>query len=184
MVQRARGGDLEVLPQLRALLDTRPELWKHYGDLAIHAQQAWIERIGGSDLFVKEALGRQVQQLRNELTGPFPTPLEGLLADRIAACWLQVYHADLAAAQAMGSSLKLVEVVSRRQARVHRTFVSSIGALAMVRRLLPPAAGGDRGDRSAAEGSGPVEKAEEAIGPDDRSRLRLFDPDGSSIRAS
>jgi hypothetical protein len=184
MIQRARSGDLEVLPQLRVLLETRPELWKHYGDLAIHAQHAWIDRVAGSDLFVKESLQREVLRLKQELAGPSRTPLEGLLIDRIVACWLQIHHADLAVAQAMGSSVKLVEFLGRRQARVHRSFLSSVGALAMVRRLAPTVGSADRGDRSGPEGHESAEIPEGAIGPDGRPRLRLLGLDERSICTS
>jgi hypothetical protein len=184
MIRRAQGGDIEVLPQLRVLLDTRPDLWEHYGNLAHHAQQSWIDRIGGLDLFVKESLDRQVKQLKNELAGPSPTPLEGLLADRVAACWLQVYHADLALAQVMGSSYKLVEFLGRRQARVHRSFIASIGALAMIRRLTPTVAYGDQDAQSAARGHELTEMPGGATGPDGRPQLRLVVPDEPSASAS
>ena len=72
LIQRDRQGDVAVLPQLRAMLETRPELWKHYGDLAIYAQQAWIERVAGTDLFVRESLQREIARLRQEVAGPAP----------------------------------------------------------------------------------------------------------------
>jgi hypothetical protein len=184
LLDRARRGDLEVLPRLREVLESRPELWRHYGDLALHAQHGWIERIGGSDLLARESLHREVARLKQELAGPAPTPLECLLADRIAACWLQVYHADLTVAQAMGSSLKLVEFLGRRQARVHRSFISSIGALAMIRRLMPTAAGGGLGDHSGAEGHELSGMPGGASGPDGRPRLRLVVPDEPAAHAS
>src|SRR5262245_37568762 len=70
LLDRARRGEVEVLPQLREVLESRPELWRHYGDLALHAQQGWIERIGGSDLLARECLHREVTRLRQELAGP------------------------------------------------------------------------------------------------------------------
>jgi hypothetical protein len=185
MLQRARTGDDGVLPELRAFLDSRPDLWKHYGDLAIHAQQAWIEKIGGADLWVKECLHREVARLKHELVGTSPSPLEGLLADRIVACWLQVYHADLLAAQAMGSSLKLVDFLGKRQARTHRCLVSSIGALAMVRRLMLPFTGGIQGSRSPVEDGGPASnQPEHLIGPNGRPCLRLVVPGGNPATRS
>ena len=42
MIARARAGDLDVLPELRAFLDGHPSFWEHAGDLARHATDAWI----------------------------------------------------------------------------------------------------------------------------------------------
>src|SRR4051794_23214437 len=62
MLERARQGDETVLPQLREFLDTKPELWRRYGDLALHARQAWIGLIAGTDLALRESIARRVDE--------------------------------------------------------------------------------------------------------------------------
>ena len=88
-----------------------------------------------------EALDRKVEAMKNELGGPSPSPLERLLIERVAACWLQLNYADAVAAQARDVSLKQAELALRRQAKAHKCYLTAIGALATVRRLLPAVAG-------------------------------------------
>ena len=139
LLERARGGDAEALPGLRAALDGRPELWRAYGDLAAHARSAWVNLISGPDLGLGEALSRRAAELRAELAGPAPTPIEALLAERAVACWLQVGYADAAAAQAGEVSLRQAAFAQQRQDAAHRRYLSALGALATIRRLLPTA---------------------------------------------
>ena len=72
LVQRAREGDEAVLPQLREMLDTRPELWQHFGNLAGHAREAWLRVISADDLALKESTARKAEDLVRELAGPEP----------------------------------------------------------------------------------------------------------------
>ena len=142
LLQRARQGDDAVLPELRELLDARPELWNYYGDLAGHARESWLQLIAGTDLAVKESLARKADELGRELAGEQPSAVERLLVDRIVLCWLQLHHAEVAGAHAMRSPGKLADFWLKRQNGAHRRYMSSIGALAMMRRLLPSAARG------------------------------------------
>ncbi len=139
LLERARRGDADALPGLRAALDGHPEVCRAYGDLAAHARTAWINLIGGPDLALGEALSRRAVALRAELAGPAPTPIEALLAERVVACWLQVNYSDAAAAQAGAISLKQAAFAQHRQDAAHRRYLTALGALATVRRLLPVA---------------------------------------------
>jgi hypothetical protein len=98
-VRRAREGDRTVLPELRRLLDQNPRVWQCHGDLAQQAEEAWLRLAAGHDLFLHESLIRKLRDLRGELAGPDPSPLEQLLVGRIVACWLQVHYADAVYAQ-------------------------------------------------------------------------------------
>jgi hypothetical protein len=137
LVARARQGDLEVLPALRQYLDCNQEIWLQAGDIARHARESWISLITGQDLATKEVIARKADALRAELAGPDPTPLERLLVDRIVACWLQVHHADAMVAQAGDVSLRQADFARKRQNSAHRCYLTAIGALVSVRRLLP-----------------------------------------------
>jgi hypothetical protein len=68
--------------------------------------------------------------------GPTPSPLESLLIERIAACWIQIGHADAAAAQSRDVSIQQANFVRKRQDSAHRRYLTAVGALAMSRRLL------------------------------------------------
>jgi hypothetical protein len=137
LLERARLGEAAAVPALRAALDRHPEVWDRFGDLADHARRSWIELISGPDLALALALTRKAASLEADLSGPDPSPLERLLAARIVACWLQVHQADAAQAQSGEVSLKHAEFMSKRQARVHKSYLMSIASLATIRRLLP-----------------------------------------------
>jgi hypothetical protein len=136
VLERARAGDREALPELRRILDERPGIWKHYGALAAHARNAWIGLISGADLALQESLDRQAEALKQELTGTDSSPLETLLIERIVACWLQMAFADLTAARAGEISLAQSNEIRKRQDSAHRRYITAVGALAMTRRLL------------------------------------------------
>jgi hypothetical protein len=136
LVARARAGDLEILPRLRAVLDEHAEVWQ-CGDIALIARDSWIALIAGQDLALKELLMRKAGALRAEVAGPDPSPLERLLVDRIVACWLQAHHADAMVAQAGGVSIRQAEFAGKRQDAAHRRYLTAIGALATTRKLLP-----------------------------------------------
>src|SRR4051794_11445512 len=77
--RRAEQGDGTALPELRAALDANPWVWDRYGDLAQQSQAAWLRLIAGPDLLLRESVERKAAQLRAELAGPEPSPLERLL---------------------------------------------------------------------------------------------------------
>jgi len=152
LLTRAAQGDREALPELRAVLDRRPELWRKLGDLAAHVELAWIGEVAGANPALAEVLTRKVAVLKRELGGSSPCPLERLLVDRVAACWLQLHHADLAAARPHDETTEGLERMRKRQAAAERRHAGAIEALARVRRLLP--AGGAPSPNS---GEHPVE---------------------------
>jgi hypothetical protein len=137
LLERARRGNEAVLPQLREMLDTEPGLWRHFGDLAFHARRCWIDLIADADLALKESISRRVEELGRELSGVRPSAMEKLLVERILASWLQLEHAEIAAAQAKTPSVAVAGFVQKRLDRAHHRFLTSLGALATLRRLLP-----------------------------------------------
>jgi hypothetical protein len=38
LVDEAKLGNADVLPEIRRILDQYPEIWRHYGDLAKHTE--------------------------------------------------------------------------------------------------------------------------------------------------
>lgn len=137
LLGRAAGGDQEAMPELRAALDHRSEVWQRLGDLAAHAELAWVGEIAGANPALAEVLTRKVGSLKEDLGGPTPSPLERLLIDRVAACWLQIHHADLAAARPVDATAEGRERLRKRQEAAERRYSGAIEALARVRRLLP-----------------------------------------------
>jgi len=136
LVKRARQGDESVLPELRQLLDRCPELWKRCGDLAAQAQQGWLDLVGGVDLLCKESVQHQLDEMRLELAGANPTPLESLLVQRILACWVQVSFADALAAHAQERQAAPgpLRYLQKRQESAGRCLTEAVKQLALARR--------------------------------------------------
>src|SRR5262249_16130522 len=91
VVRRARNGDEKTLPVVWELLKDPANVDRLGGDLAWQAEQSLICAATGENLAAQEALTRKLELLRSELAGPSPTPLERLLVERVAACWLQLH---------------------------------------------------------------------------------------------
>jgi hypothetical protein len=136
--ERARAGDQAVLPDLEKALARYPELWERFGDLGHQALEAWVRLAADKDLAYAEALRHHQQALREELSGPSPSPLERLLVDRLIACRLQVEHADYQAAHMQETSPALQRLAQRRQESAQRRLLAAVRELALVRRLLRP----------------------------------------------
>src|SRR5262249_46338127 len=88
LLGRAGAGDPSGLPAVRRAFDENPELAERLGDLAAHAEQALLSLAVGDNLAAREAVAKQVAELRQELLGAGASPLEGLLVERVALCWL------------------------------------------------------------------------------------------------
>ena len=76
LLQRAEAGDRSVLPQLRQVLDSDDHLWRSYGDLAAHAEASLAMLAAGPNLLLAESLKRKLAELKAELGGESPSPLE------------------------------------------------------------------------------------------------------------
>jgi hypothetical protein len=139
LVVRAEQGDESVLGELRAALDVNPWVWQRYGDLAQQSQAAWLQLVAGKNLLLLESTRRKAEQLRAELAGPGPSPLERLLVERVVACWLQTNFADASYAQLKGNSPAQHTAALRRQNSAQQRYLQAVKALAAVRRLLRPA---------------------------------------------
>jgi hypothetical protein len=139
LVERAEQGDASVLGELRAALDRNAWIWERYGDLAQQSQGAWLQLIDGSNLMLHEATRRKAEQLRAELAGPAPSPLERLLVERVVACWLQTNYADAAYAQLKGNAPAQHAAALRRQGAAQQRYLQSMRALVNIRKLLRPA---------------------------------------------
>lgn len=138
-VERAQDGDKTVLPALRKALDEEPKMSRILVDLARSAESGMVEIIAGEDLLVQEAMPRNLAAMRKEIAGENPSPLERLLAERIAACWLQLQYFDAIYAQNLRKlSISQSEYYQRRIDRAHKRYLSAIRTLAQVRKLLKP----------------------------------------------
>jgi hypothetical protein len=140
LVRRAEQGDTSVLPALRKALEDDASLWAEYGDLALQAQESWLNLLAGKNLMLLESVRQKMKDLREELGGGKPSPLEMLLVERIVACWLQTHFADTLYAQAKGPNCTpgVLRELMKRQESSQRRYLAAIKQLALVRKLLKP----------------------------------------------
>jgi hypothetical protein len=139
IVHRAQQGDASTVPLLRQLLTEVPALWHRASTLATHAERAWGRTISGdTDLVAQEVFQRQLDALAAELVSPDATPLERLLARRVALDWAILYHAELRASGRLQQSVVLSHAEENRLDKVQKRFLASWRELARAQKLLPP----------------------------------------------
>jgi hypothetical protein len=136
-LERAQGGDQTTLPMVQEFLKDS-HMVDVCGNLAAHAERILIEKFSGKDLTVKEGVRRKLESLRAELGGPSPTPLERLLVERIALCWLHLHHLEVVYGSKESMTLDLGVYFQKCIDRAHRRYLSSIKTLAVVRKLAIP----------------------------------------------
>lgn len=138
LLARARKGDRTALPAVRELLRNPAAVAALGGELAELAERSFVQAMSPDDLAFREAVARKLQLLKAELLGADPSPVDRLLVERVAACWLQVQDADVRAAQATGQSPKWFELYQRRMELANRRFLAAVKTLAQVRKLALP----------------------------------------------
>ena len=137
LIDRAQDGDKEALPVLRKVLDEAPRIAR-FVDLARNVERSIIEKMSGNDVFTQEALPRNLKEMRKEIAGENPSPLERLLSERIAVCWLELQYFQAVYTQNMGKlTITQSDYHQRRIDKAHRRYLSSIKALAQIRKMGP-----------------------------------------------
>ena len=101
-MKRADRGDAGALAEVRRVYDAVPELWREAGDLAKQAELAWLKTTLGAQRTAREATERMAAELRRQIAGEDPPPLERLLAERAVVCWLQLNYVGSILAQRLG----------------------------------------------------------------------------------
>ena len=86
-----------------------------------------------------KSLTLTLEQMRAELAGPNPSPLEILGAERVVSCWLQLHFAELLYERNLPKMvLTEDDYYQKRLDRLHRRYLSAMRSLAQVRKLLKP----------------------------------------------
>jgi hypothetical protein len=135
LAQRVKKGDTIALPAFRQLLQQTG--WADSaGNVAKHIQQRLIAKFS-PDPAHREVVSCTTDQLRSELNGPNPSPLESLLVERIITCWLHLHYLEMLQTGEQ-DALATREYLERSIDRAHKRYLSAIKALATVRRLAVP----------------------------------------------
>ena len=142
LLERGNAGDVSVLPALRRAFDANPELAALLGDLVAHAERSVLALAAGPSLTAREAIARQVADLRSRLVATAKSELERLLIDRVCITWIEVYHGDVDLAQRLLQQPDWVAgtaAAQKRLDRAHARFLAAVRALAVVQKLVRPA---------------------------------------------
>jgi hypothetical protein len=138
-VARAEAGDEGALAELEAALEQAPEIARRFGNLNIMVEEGFVERAAGTSAFRQKSLTVTLANMREELAGPNPSPLESLGAERVASCYLQLHYAELLYNQQLPElTLKQDAYHQKRLDRLHNRYLSAMRSLAQVRKLLKP----------------------------------------------
>jgi len=124
------------------------------GDLAGQVSQSEVDGFGSSsewlrlelmetswprEPFARDMVGLKLDQVKAELEGPNPTPIERLLAERASLCWFIVNRCERDFELLKGVTIKQAEHQQRKIDRAHARFLSAVRTLAQVRKLALPA---------------------------------------------
>jgi hypothetical protein len=135
LANRAQQGDQTAVPALRELLKDPAIVDLLGGDLAQQVQMTLVAKLCGCNHMLKDALTRKLELLRAELAGPSQNPLERLLVERIAACWLHLHYLEAAYANKDGITPQLGTYYQRNLTSAQKRYLAAIKALALVRKL-------------------------------------------------
>ena len=137
VLERFRAGDKTVTQkEARAMFRDIPGLLKTTGNPARLAIVATIERsCQADDHVLRAATMANVERVIAELAGPKPTPTEMLLAERAAACWLEVNLLEVQHNCTLGA---VSADAIRRLDSANRRFLAAVRTLAVVRKLDLP----------------------------------------------
>jgi hypothetical protein len=136
---RAQEGDEEAIANMEASLEQIPSIARRFGNLNLLVEQGFVERASGNNPVKQKSLNITLREMREELAGPNPSPLEKLGVERVVSCWLQLHYAEHLYERNL-PKLVLTEddYYPKRLDRLHRRYLSAMRSLAQVRKLLKP----------------------------------------------
>lgn len=140
LYEHANAGNPEALELLRKQYRDQPELARIQGNMARAARESRLKQLFGDKApGTALAIREKVQDIAKQAAGDKPSPLERLLAERVAMCWLDVHDHEMRYAVLDGeSTFKQFEWRSRMLDRAHHRYLAAIKALATVRKLSVP----------------------------------------------
>ncbi len=143
MSQLAAKGDDRASQALIEACQTVPRLWEILSTLSSLAVRSWVDLLAptgpGSEI-TRRTIEKEIERKRTEVAGEDASPLERLLAERVALCWVAATYADAEYTRKLkeGMSFREGEYYSKRCEQTNRQLLKAIESLARVRRLLTP----------------------------------------------
>ncbi len=143
---RAEGGDEEARAELRrAVARASPTAIAEASDFARRSEKILVQTISAGEPLMREALLERLRQMREEVAGQDPSPLEAMLSARVVSGWLLVevlealiaaqYHRPRDGEKVARVPPSYVLQMSRILESATRRHVQAIQTLARVRKL-------------------------------------------------
>lgn len=130
-ITRVHDGDKEAVEHIERSLELVPSIARKWGNLNLMVERGFIERTATNDPVVQKSVKITLENMREELAGPNPSPLELLGAERVASCWLQLHYAELLYEQNLPKlTLSEDDYYQKRLDRLHRRYLSAMRSLA------------------------------------------------------
>jgi hypothetical protein len=140
--QKAEDGDNEARRELRQVLkESAPEVIARCADISRTYRWIAADTASGRDPLVQEAMVERAERMAIELAGENPSPLEVLLAERIASLWVltETQEALLFANYRRGQKAPVgpayIMQMCKIQESTNRRYLAAIKTLAQVRKL-------------------------------------------------
>lgn len=139
LISRGHDGDEEALAKMDTVIEQIPGLARKFGNLNVMVEEGFVERTASNSPFRQKALRANLEDMREDLAGANPSPLERLGAERVASCWLQLHYAELLYNQNLPNLTQDQDGYhQKRLDGLHRRYLSAMRSLAQVRKLLKP----------------------------------------------
>jgi hypothetical protein len=141
LLKRASEGDESCREAIRALLadgERGRSYVEPYGSSAEWLMRTIVEKAAGKHIAAQEAIVQKIESVQSELAGPNPTPLERLLAERAAICWMLVNWYENSALSVDNLSIRQAAYHLSKIDKAHARFLSAVRTLAQVRKLALP----------------------------------------------
>jgi len=107
-------------------------------DQAALAKMALINATHPDDLLAQQASRKHLELMKRELAGPNPTPLECLLADRIALCWAHVnFYERIILQNSTEMTIPTGDYFRKSLDQAHKRFLSATRELSLLRKMQP-----------------------------------------------
>ena len=137
LLGKAHQNQEAAVPNIRQILSEHPDLARQFVDVAQVAEEALINMMTKEgDLAAKELIRCQLEAMREQIAGKNYSALELPLSERVVT-WLDVQFFEALYAQNMRKlTIPQAEHHQKRLDRAHRRYLSAIGALAQMRKLL------------------------------------------------
>jgi hypothetical protein len=140
--EKAEGGDQDARRELRrALKYSAPEVIARCSNISRTYRWIVADTSSGRDPLKQEAIVERAGRMTLEIAGENPSPLEVLLAERIASLWVltEAQEALLSATYRRGQEKPVgpayVMQMCKIQESVNRRYLAAIKTLAQVRKL-------------------------------------------------